>query len=89
MSLADDMFDSAMSIYRQSGARAARYDLATSYDLLQQDRRLNRISEEEFQRSKAVIVEVRDRLETLIDHAEGRNPISAVIEPRAVAGADS
>jgi hypothetical protein len=80
MNLADDIFDAVMSIFRASGAQAARYDLETYYVLLRQDHKLKRISEEEYQRSKVVILEVRDRLEAAIAAAEGGSPRPAEVD---------
>jgi hypothetical protein len=71
MSLADSIYEAVMDTYRKCGAQDAQSDLGTFYDLLCQDRKLGRVSEEEYQETLKAIREVKGRLitETASDEA--------------------
>jgi hypothetical protein len=58
----DAIFEAGMHTYRKLGAQDARYDLETFYVLLDNDRRLGRLSEEGYQEAKAELDKVKRSL---------------------------
>jgi hypothetical protein len=77
MSLADSFFDSVMDTLRESDGPHARSRLMSYYGLAQQDRKLGRLTEEQFQEILAALTEARDRLEVEVAHAERRDTVPA------------